>query len=76
MKPIVILQNAADDPPDTLADFLAETGLAFEVRRVWEGDPLPERPSDCAALVTLGASIHAAPDRRASFARRRAAADP
>jgi GMP synthase (glutamine-hydrolysing) len=59
VKPIVILQNADDDPPDTLADFLAETGHAFEVRRVWEDDPLPVRPSEFCALITLGGSMHA-----------------
>ena len=59
MKPIVILQNAEDDPPDTLADFLLEAGHAFEVRRVWEGDPLPRRPDEFCGLITLGASMHA-----------------
>lgn len=59
MKPIVILQNAADDPPDTVADFLAEMSWAFEVRRVWEGDPLPQRPCEFSGLITLGASMHA-----------------
>jgi GMP synthase-like glutamine amidotransferase len=59
VKPIVILQNADDDPPDTIADFLSEVGQAFEVRRVWEGDPLPERPDEFGGLITLGASMHA-----------------
>jgi len=59
VKPIVILQNADDDPPDTVADFLAETGHAFEVRRVWQGDPLPKRPDEFCGLITLGASMHA-----------------
>jgi len=59
VKPIVILQNADDDPPDTIADFLSEVGQAFEVRRVWEGDPLPERPDEFRGLITLGASMHA-----------------
>ena len=59
MKPIVILQNADDDPPDTIADFLSEVGQPFEVRRVWEGDPLPKRPDEFCGLITLGASMHA-----------------
>jgi GMP synthase-like glutamine amidotransferase len=54
----VILQNADDDPPDTLADFLVEADHAFEVRRVWVGDPLPARPSEFCGLITLGGSLH------------------
>ena len=58
MDPIVIIQHDDDDPPATIGRYLGMAGLAFEVRRVFLGDPLPAGPSEFSALIVLGGSMH------------------
>ena len=56
MKPIVILQHEADDPPGLVGTALTEFGVPYEVRRLHEGDPMPSWPDDLSALIALGGS--------------------
>jgi GMP synthase-like glutamine amidotransferase len=59
MKPIVILQQGEDSPPDTIGRVLDEGGYDWQVRRLWVDEPLPQSPGDVAALIVLGGAMHA-----------------
>lgn len=58
MKPIVVVQHEADDPPGSIGVALRDLGVPFEVRRVHEGDALPVWPHEASALISLGGAMH------------------
>lgn len=58
-KPLVILQHDAGDPPAGIATALSTLGVAFEVRRLFDGDSLPAWPGEAAGLISLGGAMHA-----------------
>ena len=58
MKPIVILQHEADDPPGLIRVALRELRVPYEIRRLDMDDPLPSWPDDLSALISLGGSMH------------------
>ena len=58
-KPLVILQHDPDDPAAGIATALEGLGVSFEVRRLYEGDPLPEWPYGLAGIIALGGAMHA-----------------
>lgn len=61
-RPILILQHQTDDGPAYLGTWLAERGLAFDLRQAAMGDPLPETMTDHAALAVLGGAMSANDD--------------
>ena len=58
MKPLSILQHEPDDPPGSIAVALKALGVSFDVRLLYEGDPLPEWPGETAGLISLGGAMH------------------
>ena len=49
-----MVQNADDDPPARLGDWLTAAGFELDVVRVYDGEPLPAGLDDYRALVVLG----------------------
>jgi GMP synthase-like glutamine amidotransferase len=56
------VENDPTDDARRLGDWLVEAGLALEVVRPYQGDPLPAELGGYAALVVLGGDQHAYPD--------------
>ena len=67
LKPLVILQHEADDPPGSIAVALHDLGVPFEVRRLDEGDALPEWPHEASGIIALGGSMHVTQTREYPF---------
>jgi GMP synthase (glutamine-hydrolysing) len=57
-KPIVVLQHRAGCAPSSVTGFLDASDRPWEVRRLWLGEPVPERPVDVAAVMLLGGPMH------------------
>ncbi|HEY5386404.1 MAG TPA: type 1 glutamine amidotransferase [Thermoleophilia bacterium] len=57
-KPLVILQHEPDDPPGSIGVALRDLRVPFEVRRLNEGDALPEWPHETSGIIALGGSMH------------------
>ena len=66
-KPLVILQHEPDDPPGSIGVALHDLGVPFEVRRLDEGDALPEWPHETSGIIALGGAIHATQTRAFPF---------
>ena len=66
-KPLVILQHEPDDPPGSIAVALRDLGIPFEVRRLDEGDDVPEWPQEASGIIALGGSMHVTQTREHPF---------
>lgn len=66
-KPLVILQHESADPPGSIGVALRDLGVPFEVRRLDEGDPLPEWPHETSGIIALGGAIHVTQAREFPF---------
>jgi GMP synthase-like glutamine amidotransferase len=54
MKPILIFRHAAHEGPGYLADYLARQRIGFELIRIDQRDPVPERVDGARGLVFMG----------------------
>lgn len=61
MKPVLVLQFADADPIGRIEGWLADAGLALEVRRPDRGD-LPSSPEAYSGLIVLGGPMSAVDD--------------
>jgi GMP synthase (glutamine-hydrolysing) len=59
---VLVVQNADDGPAGPLGDWLAAAGLELEVRRPYDGTPLPDELSGYDGLLVLGGGMGAADD--------------
>ncbi len=66
-RPLLVVQNAADDPIGPLGEWLAGAGLGLDVRDAEAGDPLPAGLDGFAGLVVLGGGMSANDDQRAPW---------
>lgn len=57
-KPIVVLQHRAGCAPSSVVGFLDSSDRPWEVRRLWLGEAVPQRPDDVAAVMLLGGPMH------------------
>ncbi len=57
-RSLVILQHEPDDPPGSIEVALRDLGVPFEIRRLDEGDALPEWPHEASGIIALGGSMH------------------
>lgn len=67
MKPVVILQHEPDDPPGSIRFALRRLKVPYEIRRLDCGDPVPEWPRECSALMSLGGAMHVTQDDQFPF---------
>lgn len=58
----LVIENYIGTTLGQVGTALAEAGIAADVRRMWEGAPLPPDPEDFAALVVLGGEQNAIDD--------------
>jgi len=65
----LVVTHSADEPPGTLDAWLPAAGLELDVVEPWNGDPLPERVTDHAALVVMGGPQQAYDDGSAPWLR-------
>lgn len=65
----LVVTHSPDEPPGTLDAWLPEAGLALDVVAPWDGDALPARVADHAALVVMGGPQQAYDDRTAPWLR-------
>ena len=49
MKPLMLIQNDANVPPGHLAGALDGLPGGYEIRRLFDGDPVPN-PAECGAI--------------------------
>jgi GMP synthase (glutamine-hydrolysing) len=66
-KPIVILQHRAGCAPSSVTGFLNDGDRPWEVRRLWLGEPVPERPDDVSAVILLGGPMNVHEEADHSF---------
>jgi GMP synthase (glutamine-hydrolysing) len=66
-RPLLVVQNAADDPIGPLGEWLTAAGLRLDVRDAEHGDPLPDGPDGFAGLLVLGGGMGALDDERAPW---------
>ena len=66
-RPLLVVQNAADDPIGPLGEWLTAAGLTLDVRDVERGDPLPGGLDGFGGLLVLGGGMSAGDDRRAPW---------
>jgi GMP synthase (glutamine-hydrolysing) len=66
-KPIVILQHRAGCAPSSVTGFLNDGDRPWEVRRLWLGEPVPERPDDTSAVIVLGGPMNVHEEADHSF---------
>jgi GMP synthase (glutamine-hydrolysing) len=66
-KPIVILQHRAGCAPSSVTGFLNDGDRPWEVRRLWLGEPVPERPDDTSAVIMLGGPMNVHEEADHSF---------
>jgi len=59
---ILVVQHEDDCGPDRLAGWLADAGVALDVRRPYAGDPLPASVAGADGMVVLGGSMGASDD--------------
>src|SRR5512142_104063 len=67
VKPVVILQHEADDPPGLIRVALRALRVPYEVRRLDMDDALPVWPDDLSALISLGGSMHVTQEKDHPF---------
>ena len=66
-KPIVILQHRAGCAPSSVTGLLNDSDRPWEVRRLWLGEPVPERPDDTSAVIVLGGPMNVHEEADHSF---------
>jgi GMP synthase-like glutamine amidotransferase len=59
---VLIIENFIGTPPGQVGRELAHAGIATEVRRAFQGDPIPDGPDGYAGLVVLGGAQSALDD--------------
>jgi len=65
----LVVTHSAEETPGTLDDWLPAAGLELDVVAPWDGDTLPERVTEHAALVVMGGPQQAYDDRSAPWLR-------
>ena len=65
--PLLVVQNAADDPIGPLGEWLTSAGLTLEVRDAERGDSLPSGLDGFGGLLVLGGGMGAGDDGRAPW---------
>lgn len=66
-RPVLVVQHEDECPPAWFGEWLAAAGVLLDVRRAYDGDPLPERLADHAGLVVLGGAMGANDDADAPW---------
>jgi GMP synthase (glutamine-hydrolysing) len=66
-RPLVILQHEPDDPPGSIGTALRDLGVAFEVRRLDQGDALPDWPQETSGIIAMGGAMHVTQTREHPF---------
>ena len=66
-RPLLVVQNAADDPIGPLGEWLTAAGLTLDVRDAERGDSLPGVLDEFGGLVVLGGGMNADADERAPW---------
>jgi GMP synthase (glutamine-hydrolysing) len=61
-KPILVIENSADDPVARLGDWLRDAGAVLQIWSAVEGEPLPTDLADYSALVVMGGGMSATND--------------
>ena len=56
-RPLLVVQNAADDPPARLGEWLTEAGIELDVREVFAGAALPTDLAGHSGLLVLGGGM-------------------
>jgi GMP synthase (glutamine-hydrolysing) len=59
---VLIIENFIGTPPGQVGRELAHASIATEVRRAFQGDPVPDNPDGYAGLVVLGGAQSALDD--------------
>lgn len=59
---VLVIENYVGTPLGQVGTALAEAGVATDVRRMWEGDPVPADAAPYAGLVVLGGEQSALDD--------------
>jgi GMP synthase (glutamine-hydrolysing) len=67
MKPVVILQHEADDPPGSIRTALRRLHVPYEIRRLDHDEPLPDYPGEASAVISLGGAMHVTQARKFPF---------
>lgn len=65
--PILVLQNADDDPIGRLGDWLTAAGASLDIRPLQSGADVPESLIGYSALVVLGGGMNAYDDARSPY---------
>jgi GMP synthase-like glutamine amidotransferase len=65
--PLLVVQNAADDPIGPLGEWLTAAGLTLDVRDAERGDSLPGALDEFGGLLVLGGGMSADDDERAPW---------
>lgn len=66
-RTLLILEHDATDPLLRMGDWLAETGVTLDVRRLHEGDPVPASTTGYAGIISLGGEMGAHDDHIADW---------
>ncbi|MFE7513564.1 type 1 glutamine amidotransferase [Streptomyces sp. NPDC057540] len=64
---VLVVQHEEDAGPGLVGEHLARAGLRLDVRRAWEGEPLPETLGGHAGLLVLGESVNCEEDGAAPW---------
>ena len=67
ISPLLVVQNAADDPPARLGAWLTEAGIELDVREVFAGAALPADLGGHSGLLVLGGGMGAHDDAEAPW---------
>jgi GMP synthase (glutamine-hydrolysing) len=67
MRPICILQHQDSAPPAMIGEFLRETSFTVEVRRLHDGDAVPDDPRAFAAIIVLDGTMDVGDDEAHPF---------
>jgi GMP synthase (glutamine-hydrolysing) len=61
-RPLLVLQNAAEDPPARLGEWLTKAGVELDVREMFAGAALPTDLTGHSGLLVLGGAMSAGDD--------------
>jgi GMP synthase (glutamine-hydrolysing) len=64
---VLVLEHDADDPPMRLGGWLVDSGADLEIRRPYQGDPVPDSTAGFDALISMGGEMGANDDDRAPW---------
>jgi GMP synthase (glutamine-hydrolysing) len=67
VRPVLVVQHEDSAPPALLGEYLRDAGLKLDVRRLDDGDDLPETLDGHAAVISLGGSMHVGDEERFPF---------